>query len=153
MGWADCGKDSKGRNIGYAFGGTCDFPGCTKEINRGLSYACGGMHGEDEYSCEKYFCSDHLKIFEKPDGSGDCISICPECYFQALESGYEKLLESSKEQGFFEAARKYEEVRDNVTKIIMGKCYPNGEEYDAIAALMAAEDILSFFRREGIAIN
>ena len=66
MGWADCGVDSNGRPIGYAFDATCDLPaGCDTKIDRGLAYACGDMHGEgsdgkgDGY-CEKYFCSGHL---------------------------------------------------------------------------------------------
>jgi hypothetical protein len=74
MGWANCGEDSAGRPIGYAFAATCDHPGCDKEIDRGLAYACGGMHGEgclggeDDIdweasypSCEKYFCYEHLR--------------------------------------------------------------------------------------------
>lgn len=60
MGWANCGTDSTGRPIGYNHKATCDHPGCTVEIDRGLAYACGGSHGEDENSCERYFCSAHL---------------------------------------------------------------------------------------------
>ena len=62
MGWANCGTDSQGRPIGYAFETTCDHPECNAKIDRGVSYACGGMHGEDEISCEKYFCPKHLEI-------------------------------------------------------------------------------------------
>lgn len=61
MGWANCGADSKGRPIGYAHAATCDGPGCAAVIDRGLSYACGGMHGEDPNgACEGYFCPKHL---------------------------------------------------------------------------------------------
>ena len=62
MGWSDCGDDSKGRPIGYAFRAPCDFEGCETEIDRGLAYACGGMHGDDDPhgSCEGYFCGGHL---------------------------------------------------------------------------------------------
>lgn len=60
MGWANCGQDSKGRPIGYAHAGTCDETGCERNIDRGLSYACGGMHGESELYCEGYFCPAHL---------------------------------------------------------------------------------------------
>lgn len=60
MGWADCGKDSKGRSIGYAFIAKCDQPGCKRKIDRGLSYACGGMHGGG-VGCKGYFCSKHLR--------------------------------------------------------------------------------------------
>jgi hypothetical protein len=64
MGWADCGNDSKGRPIGYGFSATCDYPGCEEKIDRGLSYACGGMHGiydrdGHERGCEGYFCEKH----------------------------------------------------------------------------------------------
>ena len=78
MGWADCGTDSKGRSIGYGYGTICDQRGCAKEIDRGLSYACGGMHGDDEYSCEKYFCEDHQKILIETD-QGNLIKVCSEC--------------------------------------------------------------------------
>ena len=77
MGWGNCGEDSMGRPIGYNFEAICDHPGCDKEINRGLSYACGGMHGEGTYSCEKYFCEPHLNHVKTP--SGELISICDEC--------------------------------------------------------------------------
>lgn len=33
--------------IGYAWEATCDHPGCEKQIDRGLAYACGGMHGNE----------------------------------------------------------------------------------------------------------
>ena len=80
MGWADCGSDRNGRPIGYAFEAKCDHPGCDKDIDRGLDFACGGMHGEDEYSCEKYYCWDHRDFI-----AIDCISgvtgahVCSEC--------------------------------------------------------------------------
>ena len=60
MGWSHCGTDSEGREIGYGIEATCDHPGCHAEITRGLSYACGGWHGETDFSCERYFCPDHL---------------------------------------------------------------------------------------------
>lgn len=87
MGWGDCGTDSQGRGIGYLFAATCDEPGCDKQIDRGLSYACGEMHGEDEVSCEKYFCERHR-------GTSVClqdgryINICRTCAVADLASGY-----------------------------------------------------------------
>ena len=62
MGWGSCGTDSKGRPIGYAHEGICDHEGCDAEIDRGLAFACGGMHGEDECGCEGYFCIQHLTL-------------------------------------------------------------------------------------------
>lgn len=76
MGWASCGVDSGGRLIGYTHKGTCDHPGCDKKIDRGLSYACGGMHGETTWGCEGYFCSEHLCIVDKDHDS----QLCPACY-------------------------------------------------------------------------
>lgn len=71
MGWADCGKDRRGRNMGYAFAAKCDKRGCKARIDRGLAYCCGGMHegeeielpnGETFKSCGGYFCEKHLMI-------------------------------------------------------------------------------------------
>ena len=77
MGWGNCGTDSKGRPIGYLFDAKCDHPGCNADIHRGLAYACGGMHGEDEFSCEGYFCPEHLTT---PEAESDCRSfVCFAC--------------------------------------------------------------------------
>lgn len=80
MGWADCGEDSKGRPIGYAFsdGVTCDHPGCETKIDRGLAFACGDMHGGDVWECERYFCEAHQHPFREPF-EGRCLSVCAEC--------------------------------------------------------------------------
>jgi len=65
MGWADCGKDSKGRSIGYAHDATCDHEGCEEPINRGLGCACGGMHGDcGGQACDGYFCEKHLHFVD-----------------------------------------------------------------------------------------
>jgi len=58
MGWS-IGEDD-GRDIGYGVPATCDYPGCTEKIDRGLSYVCGGEpYGGDE-GCGLFFCEDHL---------------------------------------------------------------------------------------------
>lgn len=67
MGWAHCGTDTQDREIGYAIEATCDHPGCSEEIHRGLAYACGDMHGADGFSCEGYFCEDHRFSAYDPD--------------------------------------------------------------------------------------
>ena len=77
MAWGNCGTDSKGRPIGYLHPATCDHPGCEAKIDRGLSYACGGMHGETEYGCEGYFCGQHLSSTETVEGI--CIAVCDAC--------------------------------------------------------------------------
>lgn len=86
MGWGNCGTDSEGRPIGYVFKAICDQPGCDANIDRGLSYSCGGMHGEDEISCERYFCSEHLGNFVEVDGRAT--AICDECATLLLNTGH-----------------------------------------------------------------
>lgn len=80
MGWANCGYDSNGRPIGYAFEATCDHPGCKAKIDRGVSYACGNMHGELDHACEGYFCGDHLSGTLPIDGKER--GVCQACYEQ-----------------------------------------------------------------------
>jgi hypothetical protein len=87
MGWADCGTDSKGRPIGYAFQGACDHPGCEVELDRSLSYVCGGMHGEDEWSCEGYFCEEHRRNFVNDKYCGHETRVCAACAKALLDSG------------------------------------------------------------------
>lgn len=85
MGWGNCGADSKGRPIGYVFKAPCDFPGCDVRIDRGLSYVCGHMHGEDEISCEGYFCGMH-----KSNGiiwEGVFCTICDACATFLINDG------------------------------------------------------------------
>lgn len=60
MSWS-IGFDSNwNRDIGYGVPCICDHPGCNKEINRGLSYVCGGEPYGGEEGCGLYFCSEHL---------------------------------------------------------------------------------------------
>jgi len=82
MGWANCGSDSRGRPIGYAHAATCDEPGCDAVIDRGLSYACGDMHGpqdrEDGWCCDRYFCGKHLM-------PGANVPLCASCLKERRE--------------------------------------------------------------------
>lgn len=57
MGWSHCGTDDEGREIGYGIEAECDSEDCTKQIDRGLAYVCGTMHG-GENGCGRYFCED-----------------------------------------------------------------------------------------------
>ena len=75
MGWK--AGISNGRPVGYGIDAVCDFPGCEKEIDRGLWYACAGMHGQQQYGCEKYFCEDHMSVAKKP--TGEAFPLCFEC--------------------------------------------------------------------------
>lgn len=74
MGWAFCGTDDDGREIGYGVTAVCDHPGCTAEIDRGLAYACGGMHGGGDQGCGRYYCSAHLFFAGEPT-----TSLCERC--------------------------------------------------------------------------
>lgn len=89
MGWGSCGTDSQGRPIGYNHSATCDHPGCVKRIDRGLSYACGGMHGDlGGEACEKYFCTDHLYFVDHEAMGYEELNtgqLCHGCYEYAKE--------------------------------------------------------------------
>ncbi len=62
MSWA-VGYDSNWqRDIGYGVPALCDYPGCNHEINRGLSYVCGGEPYGGEYGCGLYFCPEHHSV-------------------------------------------------------------------------------------------
>lgn len=90
MGWGNCGTDSRGRPIGYVFPARCDHRWCFKKIDRGLAYACGGMHGDDEVSCEGYFCPKHLwsvEVKKEFDSYGRHISVCKKCLEHGIAEG------------------------------------------------------------------
>lgn len=60
MGWS-IGYDSDWqRDIGYGVPALCDHPGCSKKIDRGLFYVCGGDAYGGEHGCGLYFCAAHL---------------------------------------------------------------------------------------------
>lgn len=62
MSWA-IGFDTKwSRDIGYGVPACCDHPGCYAEIDRGLSYVCGGEPYGGERGCGLYFCGSHLRF-------------------------------------------------------------------------------------------
>lgn len=79
MGWASCGKDDRGRRIGYAYSGKCDHKGCNEKITRGLANVCGGMHGGDALGCGGYFCEKHLSYVAENE-TGRCVQVCAECH-------------------------------------------------------------------------
>jgi len=62
MGWS-LGYDSNWkRDIGYGVPAYCDYPGCWKEIDRGLAHVCGGEPYGGEHGCGLYFCDRHLSF-------------------------------------------------------------------------------------------
>lgn len=103
MGWANCGTDSKGRPIGYGFVAYCDHPGCGAKIDRGLAYACGGMHGDGgnngDFGCEGYFCTKHLVFGRKDQLCHSCATEEEEHHKQQVEERRNRMLARlSKEQ-------------------------------------------------------
>lgn len=80
MGWGDCGTDDEGRPIGYGVEATCDEPGCTARIDRGLSYCCGKEHGGGEWGCGRYFCGKHLSLAWAGEDEEICSpQLCTSC--------------------------------------------------------------------------
>ena len=89
MGWS-IGYDSNWqRDIGYGVPAKCDHPKCDKDIDRGLSYVCGGnAYGEPD-GCGLYFCSKHLLFGRKKT------QLCPRCF--EYKSPYKKPKSDTKE--------------------------------------------------------
>jgi len=77
MGWAFCGTNRHGQEIGYGVEATCDEPGCDAKIDRGLSYACGDMHDCGE-TCGQYYCEAHLSTGRLP-GDERNVQMCRRC--------------------------------------------------------------------------
>lgn len=71
MSWAVGFDDNWKRDIGYGVPSICDHPDCDKEIDRGLSYVCGGEPWGGEAGCGLYFCSEHL-VYAGPEGEQVC---------------------------------------------------------------------------------
>ncbi len=86
MGWA-FGVNSKGRDIGYGVIATCDQEQCETQIDRGLSYVCGGFHDGDTYGCGDYFCSAHLASTCCESCGIDTSQLCP-CCIEEFESAH-----------------------------------------------------------------
>lgn len=62
MGWS-IGYDSDWqRDIGYGVPALCDHPKCSREIDRGLSYVCGGEPYGGERGCGLFFCESHRGV-------------------------------------------------------------------------------------------
>lgn len=59
MSWAIGYDHTWRRDIGYGVPAYCDHPSCHAEIDRGLSYVCGGEAYGGEKGCGLYFCGAH----------------------------------------------------------------------------------------------
>lgn len=73
---------------GYGVPAFCEHPDCNEEIDRGMSYACGG-EPFSEFGCDRYFCSKHRKLTcsvhedesECDENEDDCeyVEVCERC--------------------------------------------------------------------------
>lgn len=74
MGYAN--YEINGKECGYGVEAKCEEPGCTEDIDRGLSFLCGQEPGGDEHACGGYFCAKHLFM-----GKGQ--QLCERCHDKA----------------------------------------------------------------------
>lgn len=77
MGWSIGHDDKWQRDIGYGVPAVCDHPDCNAEIDRGLSFVCGGEPYGGEHGCGLFFCSKHRQGREFEDGC--CVEVCERC--------------------------------------------------------------------------
>lgn len=58
---------------GYGVPTVCEYPDCNEEIDRGMSFACGG-EPFSEYGCDRYFCGKHriYTYFDPEEEDGRC---------------------------------------------------------------------------------
>jgi len=73
MSWSIGYDNNWNRDIGYGVPAICDYPGCDKKIDRGLSYVCGGDAYGGEWGCGLFFCSEHQEYSSKG------IMLCEKC--------------------------------------------------------------------------
>ena len=82
MGWSIGYDTNWKRDVGYGVPATCDFPCCGAEIDRGLSYVCGGEPYGGGHGCGLYFCTKHLTYRQKSahrKHSQDLEQVCLGC--------------------------------------------------------------------------
>lgn len=85
MSWA-YGITAKGTEAGYSVPDVCWHEGCTKEIDRGLAYVCGGEHDGGDHGCGGYFCSAHLAFsFRGCNEQEMSPQLCPKCVIEFEE--------------------------------------------------------------------
>jgi hypothetical protein len=72
MGWAVGYDSNHKRDIGYGVPSLCDHPDCNAEIDRGLSYVCGGDVYGGEYGCGLFFCGKHRHYYGEADLPAQC---------------------------------------------------------------------------------
>jgi hypothetical protein len=86
MSWSIGFDHNWNRDIGYGVPAECDHPECDAEIDRGLSYVCGGQPYGEPHGCGLFFCDAHLLMKTVPgepniDGAEDeeTVQLCERC--------------------------------------------------------------------------
>jgi hypothetical protein len=78
MGWSLGYDENWKRDVGYGVPATCDHPGCGAEIDRGLSFVCGGDAFGGEHGCGLFFCIAHrMYAGDRRDNA----PLCTRCYY------------------------------------------------------------------------
>lgn len=92
MGWSIGYSINWKRDVGYAVPSICDHPGCGEEIDRGLSYICGGDVGGGEHGCGLFFCSKHLRYYGRRDMGtrhARSVQLCERCGKRSKKGPFE----------------------------------------------------------------
>lgn len=75
---------------GYGVPAFCEYPKCDEEIDRGMSFACGG-EPFSEYGCDRYFCRKHKIYHGFNTGSGrEYLEVCERCAKRKTPFPYKK---------------------------------------------------------------
>jgi len=69
---------------GYGVPAICEYLKCNKEIDRGMSYACGG-EPFSEIGCDRYFCREHLLIENWNEEKGEWCKHKEDCECKFVE--------------------------------------------------------------------
>lgn len=76
MGWSYGIRN--GREVGYSVEAKCDAIDCGEDIDRGVSYMCGGPAFNDS-GCEGFFCEKHLHSIDPVDDE-HVTHLCRSCF-------------------------------------------------------------------------
>ena len=82
MGWAVGYDTNWNRDVGYGVPSICDHPDCDREIDRGLSFVCGGGPFGGGVGCGLYFCWEHMNYVvdeETDDFLFEGQQVCERC--------------------------------------------------------------------------
>lgn len=72
------------RHGGYGVPAFCEHPDCNEEIDRGISFACGGQPFS-ELGCDRYFCSKHRQYKNWDEEKGQWCNHKDDCECEGAE--------------------------------------------------------------------